>query len=206
MVSSTGIFVALPHLLYIPVVIAAYRDPKWGVFIAAGIGGTYFLWLSWQPQTRSAYLSKHLSGTLVVIGIGWLIAALSSRLHERQDLYQGLFYHSEAGSILVRETAQGRVIEEVNDKAAGLLHRKAADLIGAPLTVFLSRDVEQELFSRLIRQGAVHATETGFMLPDGGSETVLVSAAVFPGKTGHPHVCGNHTARPGRESTEGCER
>ena len=38
-----GISVAIPHLLYIPVVIAAYRYPKWGLFIAGCIGGTYFL-------------------------------------------------------------------------------------------------------------------------------------------------------------------
>ena len=177
-----GIFVALPHLLYIPVVIAAYRYPKWGVSIAGCIGGTYFLMVILATGNSVSILVEALVRTLVVIGIGWLIATLSSRLHERQELYQGLFYHSEAGSILVRETAQGRVIEEVNDKAAGLLHRKAADLIGAPLTLFLSRDVEQELFSRLIRQGAVHATETGFMLPDGGSETVLSRQLYFPEK------------------------
>ena len=38
-----GITVALPHLLYIPVVLAAYRYPRWGLFISGCIGGTYFL-------------------------------------------------------------------------------------------------------------------------------------------------------------------
>ncbi|MDD1695835.1 MAG: hypothetical protein LUQ54_02950, partial [Methanoregula sp.] len=38
-----NISVAIPHLLYIPVVIAAYRYPKWGTIIAACIGGTSFL-------------------------------------------------------------------------------------------------------------------------------------------------------------------
>ena len=177
-----GIFVALPHLLYIPVVIAAYRYPKWGVFIAGCIGGTYFLMVLLTAGNSFSTLIEAFVRTLVIVGIGWLIAALSFRLRERQDLYQGLFYHSEAGSILVRETANGRIIEEVNDKASGLLQRKTADIIGAPLSLFLSGDAERELFSQLTREGAVHAEETGFMLPDGGSETVLVSAALLPEK------------------------
>jgi K+-sensing histidine kinase KdpD/GNAT superfamily N-acetyltransferase len=177
-----GIYSVLPHLLYIPVVIAAYRYPKWGLFIAGCIGGTYFLMVFLVAGSSFTILFEALVRTLVLVGIGWLVAALASRLRERQDLYQGLFYHSEAGSILVRNTQQGRVMEEVNDKASTLLHRNTSDLVGAPLSVFLSGDDEENLFSKLTREGAVHAQETGFSLPAGGSETVLVSAALLTDK------------------------
>ncbi len=177
-----GITVALPHLLYIPVVLAAYRYPKWGLFIAGCIGGTYFLMVILVAGDSSSTIIEALVRTIVVVVIGWLIAWLSFRLRERQDLYQGLFYHSEAGSILLKDTAEGRLIEEVNDKASELLHRTASDLIGVPLTSFGSRDFEQELFSQLRREGAVHAMETVFSLPEGSSETVLVSAALLPEK------------------------
>ena len=177
-----GISVALPHLLYIPVVLAAYRYPKWGLFIAGCIGGTYFLMVILVAGNSFSTLIEALGRTCVIIGIGWLIASLSARLRERQDLYQGLFYHSEAGSILVRDTPQGRVIEEVNDKASELLHRMAPDLTGAPLTLFWSSDAEQELFSQITREGAVHAVETVFSLPDERSETVLVSASLLQEK------------------------
>jgi signal transduction histidine kinase/predicted GNAT family acetyltransferase len=175
-----GISVVIPHLLYIPVVIAAYRYPKWGLVIAGCIGGTYFLMVILVAGSSFSTIIEALVRTVVVVVIGWLIAWLSFRLRERQDLYQGLFYHSEAGSILVRDTEEGRVIEEVNDKASALLHRMAPDLTGAPLTSFWSRDVEQDLFSRLNTEGVVHATETVFLLPDGSFETVLVSAAPLP--------------------------
>ena len=177
-----GIFVALPHLLYIPVVLAAYRYPKWGLLIAGCIGGTYFLMVVLVAGDSFSTIIEALVRTFVLIGIGWLIAFLSFRLRERQDLYQGLFYHSEAGSILVRDTPQGRVVEEVNDKASELLCRKAQDLTGNPLTVFWSSDAEQEFFSQIGREGAVHAVETVFLLPDESSETVLVSAALLPEK------------------------
>jgi PAS domain S-box-containing protein len=177
-----GITVALPHLLYIPVVLAAYRYPRWGLFIAGCIGGTYFLMVILLAGSSFSNIIEALVRTLVVMGIGWLIAVLSFRLRERQDLYQGLFYHSEAGSILVRDTGKGMVIEEVNDKASELLHRTAPDLAGAPLIMFWSSDFEQDLFLQLRREGAVHAMETVFSLPEGSSETVLVSAALLPEK------------------------
>jgi PAS domain S-box-containing protein len=177
-----GISVALPHLLYIPVVLAAYRYPKWGLLIAGSIGGTYFLTVVLIAGDSFSTIIEALVRTFVVIGIGWLIAFLSFRLRERQDLYQALFYHSEAGSILVRDTPQGRLIEEVNDKASELLHRMAPDLIGEPLTLFVSSDAESELFSQILREGAVHAMEMVFSLPDGSSETVLVSASLLPEK------------------------
>lgn len=175
-----GISVAIPHLLYIPVVIAAYRYPKWGLFIAGCIGGTYFFMVILVAGISSGTIIETLVRTIVIVGIGWLIAFLSSRLREREDLYQGLFYHSEAGSILVHETEHGRVIEEVNDKASSLLHRTAPELTRAQLTTFWSRDSEQDMFSRLNAEGVVHATETEFLLPDESFETVLVSAAPLP--------------------------
>jgi signal transduction histidine kinase len=175
-----GISVVIPHLLYIPVVIAAYRYPKRGLFLAGCIGGTYFLMVILVAGNSFGTIIEALVRTVVVVVIGWLIAWLSFRLRERQDLYQGLFYNSEAGSILVRDTEQGRLIEEVNHKASSLLHRKASELTGAPLTTFWSRDSEQDMFSRLNTEGAVYATETVFLLPDASFETVLVSAASLP--------------------------
>jgi len=177
-----GITVALPHLLYLPVVLAAYHYPRWGLSIAGCIGGTYFLMVILVAGNSLDTIIEALVRTVVVVGIGWLIAVLSYRLRERQDLYQALFYHSEAGSILVRNTEQGRIIEEVNDKASELLHRTASDLLGAPLTLFWSKDLEQGVFLEISQKGAVHATETEFRLPTGSSETVLVSAALLSEK------------------------
>ena len=42
--------------------------------------------------------------------------------------------------------------------------------------------MNRSYFHRSVREGAVHAMETVFSLPDGSSETVLVSAALLPEK------------------------
>jgi signal transduction histidine kinase len=174
-----GITVALPHLLYIPVVIAAYRYPERGLIIAGCVGVMYFLMVVLTSGGSTMTLIEALVRTMVIIGIGGLIALLSFRLREREELYQGLFYHSEAGSILVRETAHGRVIEEANDKASELLHKTVSDLTGEPLTSFMNRESEEDIFSQIRKDGTLHAIETSFTLPDGKYEIVLVSAALL---------------------------
>ncbi len=52
----------------------------------------------------------------------------------------------------------------------------------SPHRVLEQRCYEQEFFSQIGREGAVHAVETVFLLPDESSETVLVSAALLPEK------------------------
>jgi PAS domain-containing protein/predicted GNAT family N-acyltransferase len=175
-----GITVVIPHLLYIPVVIAAYRYPKWGLFIAGCIGGVYLLMVVLVAGSSPWTVIEAVVRTIVVVIIGGLIAWLSFRLRERQDLYEGVFSHSEAGIILIRDTGAGRMIEEANEKAASLLHTTPDDLKGAPPGSVWSSDFEQEMFSLLNTGGAIHATETKFLLPDGSSGTFLVSAAPLP--------------------------
>jgi signal transduction histidine kinase len=178
---SIGISVVIPHLLYIPVVIAAYRYPKWGLTLAGCIGGAYLLIVILVSGNSFSTITEAFVRTIVVIIIGWLIAWLSFRLREREDLYRGVFYHSEAGNILVRDTGPGRIIEEVNEKAVELLHRAMNELKGSSPEIFWGWDFEQDLFSRLTLSGGVFVTEAEFLLPDGTTETVLLSAASLPG-------------------------
>ena len=177
-----GITVVIPHLLYIPVVIAAYRYPQRGVIIAGCIGGIYFLMAFLFSGNTPPGIAEALVRTGVVIIIGWLVSMLTLRLREQEDLYKGLFDHSEGGSILVTDSGTSRTIEAINWKAADLLHRKTRELRGASLTAIWNPDDEQEFFTRLSREGALYGIETTFLLPDEKSFIVLVSAAPLPGK------------------------
>ncbi len=176
-----GITIIFPHLLYIPVVIGAYRFPKQGVAIAAGIGGGYLLTILLIRGVDSPLLIEALIRVCVIIFIGWLIAMLSGRLREQEDLYRGLFDHSEAGSILVREKDGRRVVEEVNWNAAHLLGRDISDLKGSPLTTFLAKEVEDALFLRLSSEGRIYAEQAVVTTPDGSEQQVLISIAALPG-------------------------
>jgi len=176
-----GLSTGIPHLLYIPVVIAAYRYPRRAAVIAGCIGGIYLLFVILLAGSSPAILAEALVRALVIVVIGWLFATLILRLREQENLYQGLFDHSEGGSILIAGTGSSRTIEEINWKAADLLHKKAADLKGMSITPIWSGEEADAFFSRLSREGAVYATETSFTLPDESSFIVLVSAASLPG-------------------------
>ncbi|MDO9549629.1 MAG: ATP-binding protein [Methanoregula sp.] len=177
-----GISTGIPHLLYIPVVLAAYHYPRRGAIIAGCIGVIYLLLVVLIAGTSLTILPDALMRAGVLLVIGWLIAALTIRLREKEDLYKALFDHSEGGSILIADSGNSRTIEEINWKAADLLHRKAADLAGTSITSILSTELEQELFDRVSREGAVYATEMRFFTPDENPLIVLVSAASLPGK------------------------
>jgi PAS domain-containing protein/predicted GNAT family acetyltransferase len=175
-----GISTGIPHLLYIPVVLAAYRYPRRGTLVAGGIAGIYFLLVFLIAGSSQEILFEALVRAVVIVAIGWLIATLTRRLREQEDLYQGLFDHSEGGSILIADAGSSRIIEEVNWKAADLLRRKAADLRGTPAPSLWSGDDAEEFFCNLSRNGAVYAAETRFALPGDTSCNVLVSAAALP--------------------------
>lgn len=177
-----GITAGIPHLLYIPVVIAAYQYPRRGAIMAGCIGGIYLLLVILIAGTSVTVLAEALMRTCVLVIIGWLIAYLTIRLREKEDLYKGLFDHSEGGSILIADSGNSRTIEEINWKAADLLHQKSADLVGTSLTTIWSGDEVQELFDRVSREGAVYASEMRISLPDETPLMVLVSAALLPDK------------------------
>ena len=177
-----GISTGIPHLLYIPVVIAAYQYPRRGTIIALCIGTIYLIFVILLDRSSQTILIEALVRTFVIIVIGWLISTLTLQLREQEALYQGLFDHSEGGSILIADTGSRRTIEEINWKAAVLLHRKAGDLKGTSITTLWKGEEEQEFFNRLSHEGAVYATETRFALPDENSFIVLVSAASLPGE------------------------
>jgi signal transduction histidine kinase len=176
----TGITAVLPHLLYIPVVAAAYRYPKWGLLTAGIIGGVYILIVIIFQGSTPLTVIEALARTIVIVLIGGLIAFLTRRLGEREALYKGLFDHSESGSILIMTTGPKRVIEEMNWKAAHIVHRNPSDLRGAPITAFWDVEAENEFFRQLSIKGTVYSEETIFTVSDGRSADVLISAAALP--------------------------
>lgn len=176
-----GINVAFPHILYIPVVIGAYRYPRHGLILSVGIGAIYLAFVMVLTAGNSSIIFESLIRVAVLVFIGWLISTLSSRLHSQEELYRGLFDNSEAGSILVSMKDGQRLVEEVNWSAAALLERNVSDLKGAPLTTFMGEDIERGLFLRLSEEGKIYAEETVFVTASGRIQHVLVSIAAVPG-------------------------
>ncbi|NYT21569.1 MAG: PAS domain-containing protein [Methanomicrobiales archaeon] len=174
-----GITIVLPHLLYVPVVIAAYRYPKQGLLFAGCIGVIYVLMVLAVAGMVSLTVAEAVIRALVLIAIGGLIAALTLRLRNQESLYQGLFDNSEAGSILIRNEDGTWRVEETNWNAASLLKQEPADLKDKPLTAFWSNG-EEEILDLFAREGKVYAREAELTTADGQAQKVLMSMAGLP--------------------------
>ena len=136
----SGITVVFSHLLYIPVVLSAYRYPRYGLLTSILLGGTYFIMVIVFLGADSGVLFETVLRLAVIIGIGWLVATITTRLRENEALYRGLFDHSWAGSLLVHDTPEGWVIEEANDRARKFFKKDLPDLKGAPVTLFWEKE------------------------------------------------------------------
>jgi len=147
-----GITVVLPHLLYIPVVIGSYRHPRLGPFFALGIGLAYCSMVFLSHGAGGTLAEAAVRATVLAI-IGWLIAYLSARLHEREELYRGVFDNSEAGMLVVAKTGEGAVIQEANWNAARLTGRGNTPIQGALLSTCLGEDLAADIFIQLEKRG-----------------------------------------------------
>ncbi len=175
-----GITIVIPHLLYIPVIIAAYRYPKHGLILAGCISGSYVLIVISVAGTASLTAVEALIRAVVIILIGELIALLTLRLRSQESLYQGLFDNSEAGSILIRNKEGTWKVEEANWNAAALLKRDPTDLQGQPISALWSMQEGEDILSLFSRQGKVYATETSLSAANGDVRRVLISMARIP--------------------------
>jgi PAS domain S-box-containing protein len=175
-----GITIVLPHLLYIPVAAAAYRYPKWGLWISGAIGGSYLLMVIGVTGSSFQTVIEAMVRTLVVVLIGWLVAFLTLKLRERENLYQSLFDHSENGTLLIRMTGPEPIILEANWKASELIGQSISNLRASPLSGFWDPEACRNFILLLQDTGAVYAAEETFRTPGEKNVVVLVSAARLP--------------------------
>ncbi|MCU0630189.1 MAG: GNAT family N-acetyltransferase [Methanoregulaceae archaeon] len=177
----SGITIVFSHLLYIPVVLSAYRYPRYGLLFSAFLGGTYFAMVLVFLGTESGVLFETVLRIVVIIGIGWLVATITARLRENEALYRGLFDHSWAGSLLIRDTESGWVIEEVNQRACKFLKKDVLDLKGAPVTLFWDKEGEEGKLSGLTTEKPAFSGEATFTAGDNRAARVVLSGALLPG-------------------------
>lgn len=175
-----GITNVIPHLLYIPVVMGSYRYPRQGPYFAAGIGAVYcamVLSLYGPGET----LGEATARAVVVFSVGCLIAYLSSRLRESEELYRGIFDNSEAGMLVVARAGEDATILEANWNAARLCGTAPGQLSGTPLSRLLGSEVTRDLSGRLDREGRVYGRELELQCPGGKRRNAILSAVTLPG-------------------------
>lgn len=172
-----NISVALPHLLYIPIVLAGYRFPKKGVVVSASIALAYFCMVLLFSGNNSELIISGISRSCVFVAIGWVVSYLSKNMYEQEMRYRGLFDHSEAGTAVIRKAGEDYLIDEANFRCAEILGTRIRDLEGMSFLSFWTDKNEWTKFTDAFRRdGACYAFETRLVKKNKKPVEVLLSA------------------------------
>ena len=167
-----------PHLLYIPVVIAAYwypsRGPVFAVIIAALYLGIVWFFAGGAIDDVMAASIK----CYVLIGVAVVVSSLATHMRKNEVKYRGIFDNSEAGVGLIDRATLA--IAEANDRFAGILGYGREELASRTFAdLWMDEDQKKEFFRILDSPGVVENMETRFRSKD-GFRWVLVSAGKLP--------------------------
>lgn len=178
-----GITVVLPHLLYLPIVLAAYWFPRRGITISISLALGYLVLSLPITGGETGAIVSVLARAGVFSAIGIVVSLLSLRLREQEERYRGIFDNSEAGTFIVVSGESGSYIEEVNYVGAALLGFTAKDLIGKHIAGFFDDPGAWEaLRADLDRSGTVYEYEATLLRADRAAVLVLISAGQLPGE------------------------
>ncbi len=163
------------NLLYIPIVIAAYWYPRWGVIYAVGVAALYIGIVALLTNGAVQDLAASVVTCFVVIGVAAVVSSLATHMRKNEVKYRGIFNQSEAGIGLVRDS--DRSIVEVNRRFAETLGYAPEEAAAVPFDRLWADPSDREHFFALLSgQGNVENFETRFVTKAGVPRWVLLSA------------------------------
>jgi PAS domain S-box-containing protein len=167
------------NLLYIPIVIAAYWYPRWGITYAAAVAAIYIGMVAFITGMALEALAAAFVTCIVVIGVAAVVASLALHMRRNEVKYRGIFNHSEAGIGLVNRS--DGLIKEVNRRFADTLGYTPAEIAVIPFTRIWADTADRDrFFQTLTNQGNVENIETRFVTKTGTPRWVLLSAGMLP--------------------------
>ena len=174
---SQGITDVFPHLFYIPIVLAAYWNPRRAIHFALALGFLYLLLVALFTYGSIGPEPLINAGirTLVFVWVAAVIAYLSGRVRTEQLRYQGIFDSSNAGVCLIRLSS--RTIQEANPRFAAMLGYSREELAGRPFHEIARNGASlTAFFSRISEGSTVTESEMQLQGRDGKILSVLVSS------------------------------
>jgi PAS domain S-box-containing protein len=168
-----------PHLLYIPIIIAAYWYPNRGI-VFAGIVSAIYIGMVWFFSNGAVGdLTQAFIICIVLLGVSTVTSSLSSHMRKNEMKYRGIFNYSEAGVGLVNLSSLS--IKEGNQRFASLLGYDRDELPAISFADFwVEPDHKEAFFIALKTHGSIENLETRFHSKLKGERWVLISAGKLP--------------------------
>ena len=167
------------NLLYIPIVLAAYWYPRWGISYAIGVSALFIGIVAFVTGGLIAQVAASFVTCLVVIGVAAVVSSLALHMRKNEVKYRGIFNHSEAGIGLVNSS--DHMVKEVNRRFADALGYEPAELESKSFSGVWADTADRARFlQRLSSQGNVENLETRFVTKAGVTRWMLLSAGMLP--------------------------
>jgi len=190
-----GITNILPHLFYIPIILAAYFYPRRGFVFSLGISALYGAEVILAyPATPDAWIAA-LARIIVFVVIAGLISWLSGKMHTDAQMCRRLVSMVRSSNDAIIGKTLGGIITDWNDGALHLYGYTAEEAVGKPISLIIPRNRVHEMTPLLekIRNGEpVERYETERVAKDG--RIIKVSLSLSPIKNTSGTVVGVSTS------------
>ncbi|MFA5613619.1 MAG: PAS domain S-box protein [Methanoculleus sp.] len=173
---STGIFIIVPHLFYIPIILAAYQHQERGVAFVGALVTIYLAEVVFFSRGFGVELINALIRVMVYLLVAIVISSLSSRLKARESRYRGIFETSGAGVFLF-SSRTGEIVE---------MNPWCSEALGYSRDEVLSLGIPEiwpgytKLARTLEEEGRIGCLDCNLIGRDGASHPVLISASPLP--------------------------
>ena len=168
----------ISNLFYIPVIIFAFRYPRYGVVAGVGFGAGYLLLVSYITYPSTTELIPSIMQFYVFVMISIIISSVLANTHLTEAKYESIFKYSGNAICLVNKKTH--TIVEMNPAFHTLLTIPEEPGVSRSINDYLpDLEIKSQLFENLERQHSVEKIETRAKRTDGTSVSVLLDAKNF---------------------------
>ncbi len=143
-----------PHLIDIPIILYAYRYPRWGVWFAAFTSALYLIFFAFIVRPGITGISEALGRVLIILVIGATVSYLSYRLRNSENTYRNLFDNLSNAAFTVKinpDATPGRFMD-VNDRMCAAVGYTRDELLSMTPADIVPEAYMQKLHARLREQ------------------------------------------------------
>jgi PAS domain S-box-containing protein len=192
---SLGMTNVLPHLLYIPIILAAYFYPRRGIAITLVLSILYLSSILAFSAGRTDIILAAAARVVVFLVIAAIISWLSDRMHNDASLCRRMVsIVSSSNDAIIGKTLDG-IITDWNPGAEALYGYTEKEAVGKHISLIVPLERADEIprFLNAIRNGeTVHRVETTRKVKDG--HRIQVSLSISPIKNPQGEIVGASTS------------
>ena len=175
---TLGISYVLPHLFYLPIILAAYYYPRRGVLVACGISLCYCALAFTVVSPTNAEMVSALARSVVFVIIAAVVSNISGRMHHDTQMCRRLVsVVRSSGDAIIGETVDG-IVTDWNSGAETLYGYTSQEMAGQSLSKIIPPERREEklhLLERIRHGEVVERVETERITKDGAHIQISLS-------------------------------